>query len=305
MSIKPPKAFLILLKLAVILAVVIFIAGRIAADWKTVKSFDWQVHPLLLTLSFAGFFGAYALLVRIWSVVLASLGYTVSYGNAWDIYFIGNLGRYIPGKVWTVAGIAYMAGKSGIPAVIAGTSAVCAQAYSILSSFVFFVMFLIFKSADFAGYRSIWILPVPVILMVIFLRPANLERVLNSVLVRLGRKPVTIELTTAVALKITGLYLISWFLFGGAFWLFVAAVTGDITFNPLFLAGAYAVSYVGGFLAFFVPGGIGVREGILSVLLTGTVPAGVAVVIAVSSRLIITCVELVCVAIVFIRKGLR
>jgi len=305
MSINPPKAFLILLKLAVILAVIIFIAGRIAVDWETVKSFDWQIHPLLITLSFAVFFGAYALLVRIWSVVLASLGYTVSYGDAWDIYFIGNLGRYIPGKVWTVAGIAYMAGKSGIPAVIAGTSAVCAQAYSILSSFVFFVMFLIFKSADFAGYRSIWILPVPIILMVIFLRPAHLERVLNSVLVRLGRKPVSIELTTAAALKITGLYLLSWFLFGGAFWLFVAAVTGDITFNPLFLAGAYAVSYVGGFLAFFVPGGIGVREGILSVLLTGTVPAGVAVVIAVSSRLVITCVELVCVAIVFIRKGLR
>jgi len=302
---KFSRMFLFSIKSAVILAVIFFITRTLVKDWGTVTSYEWNINPLLLGLSFIGFFAAYAVLVWIWSRVLASLGYAISFRDAWTIYFIGNLGRYIPGKVWTVAGVAYVAGKSGIPPVVAGTAAVCAQVYSILSSFVFFIIFLIFRNADFAALRVMWLLPLPVVLMVVFMVPRNLERLLNFLLRRIGSTPVSIILTTMEAVKITGLYLCSWLVFGGAFWLFVSAVTGIGTFNPFFLSGAYAVSYVIGFLAFFAPGGIGIREGILCVLLSGTVSAGVAVVIAVSSRLVVTCVELVSVGIVFIRKGFR
>ena len=292
------------LKIIVVPAVIFFMVKMVMKDWNAVRAFSWQIHPFYLAVSFFAFCCGYAFLVFIWGAVLKALGYSVPFNEAWIIYFIGNLGRYIPGKLWTIAGVAYMAGKSGIPRVVAGTSAVCAQAYSILSSFVFLILFLIFKGTYTERFQVLWVLPLPAVLVPVFMIPRNLERSLNFLLKKLGRAPITIKYKTPTAIRITFLYLCSWLIFGGAFRLFISAVTGGTVINLLYLAGAYAVAYILGYVAFFAPGGIGVREGILTVLLTGYVPPGVAAVIAISVRLMITFVEIVCVVPVLLGKGL-
>ena len=233
------------------------------------------------------------------------MGYRLKFSEAWHIYYIGNLGRYIPGKVWAVAGMAYMAEKAGIPAPAAGAAAVFAQAYSRLSSFVFFLIFLIFNVTYFSGYGLIWIAPVFFIMAVIFMFPHNLERVLNYVLKKSGRKPVRIGITPLEALKIIAFYFSSWVLFGAAFWFLISAVAGPGEVNLLFASGAWATAYAIGFLAFFVPGGLGVREGILGLFFMNTLPVGVGIIIAGVSRLIVTIIEILCVIISFLRRGLQ
>ena len=292
-----------ILKLSIVLVIVYFIVKTVTSEWQGVSSFEWQIQPALLIMSGIAFTAAYALLALIWRNVLALFGHHISYREAWAIYFVGNLGRYIPGKVWTIAGVAYMADRSGIPAVTAGTAAVCAQAYSILSSFVFFVLFFILRNPIVSDFNVLWILPVPVILMLVFLVPRNLERILNSVLSIMGRDAIHLGFGTATAVYITFLYFCSWIVFGGAFWLFVSSIAGAGLFDPLVMTGAYAVAYVTGYLALLVPGGLGVREGILSILLTGTVPVGVASVVAISTRLMVTIIELLCVGAVLTFKG--
>ncbi len=143
----------------------------------------------------------------------------------------------------------------------------------------------------------------PVILILIFMVPRNLERMLNVILTRLGKDEVAILLSIGTVVKITFLYLCSWFVFGFAFWLFVSSIAGAGTFNLLYLTGVYAVSYVTGYLALFAPGGIGVRESIMSILLTSVISPGVAAVVAVLSRLMVTVIELLCVGVVFFQKG--
>ena len=71
----------------------------------------------------------------------------------------------------------------------------------------------------------------------------------------------------------------------------------------VYAASAYAGAYVTGFVAFFVPGGIGVREGILGFLLGSVMPVGVALVVAVSSRLLVTGIELLCVLLTLTGRG--
>ena len=297
------KAAGIIIKLAIVITLLYFIARTVFSDWDAVRSFDWHIDPLLMVLSCIGFITAYATLAVIWRTVLDSFGYRIRFRTAWAIYFVGNLGRYIPGKVWTVAGVAYMGNKVGIPPVITGTAAVCAQAYAILSSFVFFILFFIFMNTTFFKASFLWAVPLPVIPILIFMAPRNLERLLNSILIRLGKEEVTILLSVGTAVKITLLYLCSWFVFGYAFWLFVSSIAGSDTFSLLYLTGVYAVSYVTGYLALFAPGGIGVREGIMSIFLTGAISPGVAAVVAILSRLMVTAVELLCVGLVLFQKG--
>ena len=56
--------------------------------------------------------------------------------------------------------------------------------------------------------------------------------------------------------------------------------------------GAFAASYLIGYLALIVPGGVGVREGFLILLLQGSIGLGPAAALAVASRVALTINEL-------------
>lgn len=292
-------------KYIVAAVLVFFLARSVIVNWKSIKGYDWSFNPGLMAVSCLMFFAAYAILPLIWSNVLKYMGYRLRFSDAWHIYYIGNLGRYIPGKVWAVAGMAYMAEKAGIPAATAGAAAVFAQVYSLLSSFVFFLIFLIFNVTYFYGYHILWIVAVFCILAVIFLFPRNLEYALNYCLKKFGREPVRIGITPRSALKIIAFYSVSWILFGAAFWVLISAAVGRGQVNLLFASGAWATAYAIGFLAFFVPGGLGVREGILGLFFMNVLPVGVGIIIAGVSRLIVTIIEILCVMISLLYKGLR
>ncbi|MFC1651018.1 lysylphosphatidylglycerol synthase domain-containing protein [Candidatus Latescibacterota bacterium] len=292
-----------LLKLAVAAIIIIFLGHSVLSNWEMIRGYDWSFNPVLMILSCLIFAAAFGFLPWVWHMVLHYMGHELSYSDARDIFYIGNLGRYIPGKVWSIAGMAYMAEKSGIPATIAGTSAVFSQVYSMLSSFGFFLLFFIFRGTYSINAKVFWFLPVFFAAAVIFIFPSNMERVLNIVLKRIGKETVTLRITTVSALKIVALYFVSGLLFGCAFWIFVSSFIGLGEVNPVFAASAYIIAYWVGFLAFFVPGGIGVREGILGLLFMNIIPAGVLIIIAALSRLLVTIIEILFVLVAAFRKG--
>lgn len=297
------KTIKTVLKIAVALIIIIFLGHSVLSNWEMVRGYDWSFNPVLMALSCLLFTAAFGFLPWVWRTLLHYMGYELGYGEARDIFYIGNLGRYIPGKVWSIAGMAYMAEKAGIPATIAGTSAVFAQVYSLLSSLGFFILFFIFRGTYSINANVFWFLPFFLAAAVIFIFPSNLERALNIVLRKIGKEPVSLGITTVSALKIVALYFVSGLLFGCAFWIFVSSFVGFGEVNPVFTASAYIIAYWAGFLAFFVPGGIGVREGILGLLFMNIIPAGVLIIIAALSRLLVTIIELLYVVIAAFRKG--
>jgi glycosyltransferase 2 family protein len=301
--VKSKRTLLHLAKLVFASAILYFIIRTVLNNWAGIESYTWDFNPLYMVISVIVFFAGYVLLAWIWAGVLRSTGNPVSFGEAWDIYFIGNLGRYIPGKVWTIALTAYMSEKHRVPGVTAATASVFAQAYSVLSSLVIFALFFILYGYSFAGIHLDWTAPVFVIFLLVFLAPKNLERALNRLLARMGRTQCSLGLDTIGAVKIMFFYLLSWILFGAAFWIFVMSVTNNHSLGLFFLTGVFVVSNVTGFFAVFVPGGLGVREWIIGILLAGYVPAGVGILVAFLLRLLTTLVELICVLFVLIRKG--
>ncbi len=292
-------------KSVICLAVVYYIFRTVFANWGQMSGYAWDFQPGLMTLSVGMFFVAYAYLVWVWGRVLMYTGNGVSYRDAWSIYFFGNLGRYVPGKVWAVAGTAWMADRKGLPPMKAGTASVFAQAYSIISSLVFFAVFLILKSARPNGMRLEWIVPFLLVFAAAFMIPRNLERIINRALSSLGKESVSLGLTFGKAVRIVGLYFISWVLFGIAFRFFMASFAAGFSGSLFLMIAVFAASYVGGFLAVFAPGGLGVRESLMSALLAGSVSQGTGLLAAFLVRLLVTGIELFCVSIVLvtIRKG--
>ena len=106
-------------------------------------------------------------------------------------------------------------------------------------------------------------------------------------------------------LILAGYYSLHWVVTGGAFYLFIRA------FYPLggyyipILSGIYALSFTAGYLAFFTPAGLGVREGALTFLLSLFIPMPIAIGVSLLSRLWLISVELVILVVFLINRETR
>jgi uncharacterized membrane protein YbhN (UPF0104 family) len=108
---------------------------------------------------------------------------------------------------------------------------------------------------------------------------------------RIGRDPVDIRLPFRRILLLFVIYIIAWVIYGSALWCLLRGVGLDAGVYWEIVA-SFAAAYLIGFLALFAPGGIGVREGILTLLLTPYLGTGIAALVAVVARLWLTLIEL-------------
>lgn len=92
-------------------------------------------------------------------------------------------------------------------------------------------------------------------------------------------------------LRWTWRYLLNWAVYAGAFWLLFLGLEEWATF--LAIAPAFAAAYVVGYLAFFVPAGGIVREGVLIGILTPLIGLPDATALAILARIWTTVVELI------------
>jgi hypothetical protein len=128
-----------------------------------------------------------------------------------------------------------------------------------------------------------------VALAVASLLPVVWPRVLHVGLHRFAERhketPVDLPPRSFLA-AIAAAFLGIWILQGLSFFVLATAWVELSWLDLPRLAGAYAISYVAGLLAFFAPGGIGVREGFLTIILEPLGQRGVPVnALVVGSRL--------------------
>jgi glycosyltransferase 2 family protein len=264
-------------------------------DWRELAAWRPAVAPLVAStfLLIAVYLG-HALL---WRRILTDLtGRRAGLAVALRIYFLSNLGRYLPGKVWQLAGMALLAERAGLPGVAAGAAAVLGQIVLLLTGAVFLVVLV----PGWAG-------SLPALLTALGL--AALTGVgLRLLAGPLGRRlrarmkgrfaarlAPALELASGVrplhALRWSLGYAAGWIVLGVAFVLFASAFVPQAAAAPGHLAGTVAAAYLGGYLAFFAPAGAGVREGVMGLLLAQVMPAEAALVIAVASRVWFTAAE--------------
>ena len=114
------------------LAVVFFVARRFVKDWDSIRQLhiEWEINPLLLLLSVLVTLTMYAFLISAWRLLLRDWGQRLEMWSAARIWTIANLGKYIPGKIWAIAGLALMAQKQGIAAWAATASGSISMAMS-------------------------------------------------------------------------------------------------------------------------------------------------------------------------------
>lgn len=275
------------------LAIVAFAARSLARNWSDLRSqpLEWRVEPGWLLLSAVVVWLMYALLVVAWRTMLAGWGQRMGGWTAGRIWTVSSLGKYLPGKVWAVAGMALMAQRAGIAPWAATGSAVVLQVLAIGTGAA--VAGLTGRAAIEAAHHGsgaiLGLLVAGAVAGVaLLLWPPLLTRLLHF-----AAPDAEARGAPAATGIVFGIFAnaVAWVGYGGALWLLARGLLPGVDLAPGLAVAVFTASYLAGFLALFAPGGLGVREGLFILMLQGPLGIGAATALALASRLLLTITE--------------
>lgn len=276
------------IQIAVALVVIAMVARSVAGNWDRFQSLRvaLDIRPGWLALSFVCLAVVTVLQIESWRRILAGWGQSLPFARGARIWFLANLGRYVPGKVWSVAGMVVMAREEGVQPWAAAASAVAVQALGLGTAAAIVAATVTIRGTG-SGLRLAVAAAASVATIGVLAWDGGLRRLARLV----GSASEWKALPLRTVLASAALTAASWVAYGIAFWLLALGLGLPGTLSAATAVGAFALGYVLGLIAPWAPGGIGVRELVLGGLLTPLLGLGGAAVLTVASRLQLTLTE--------------
>jgi len=248
-----------------------------------------QLSPWTFVVALVAGFATTGASLFVWRSLMTDLGHRLPIPAAARIFYVSQLGKYVPGSVWSILTQIELSREHRIPKRTNVAVGVLAIAISVTSGLCVGALMLPFAAA--AAHRYWWILLViPVFLTV--LHPRVLGPALNRVLRLARREPLPRTPSGRGLAQVVGFQLLVWLLLGLQAWLLLVGM-GAQTWQSLPVAvGGYALAYSLGQMAVGLPAGAGVRDAALTLMLSAVVTPATALVVALLARVIMTTVDL-------------
>jgi len=265
----------------------------------TAQSWSQLLHGHLWRLAWGALIASLVLLLVAQAVMFAGwhLAFCVMGGSAPLLlsarsYWVSQLAKYVPGKVVTVVARAYVLREADVREETAVAALLVEVAMVCVSAAVVGVACLPFVPGVVERLEAPWLvvaaLSVPLGLLGV--HPRLLQGLMNVAARLLKRERLQLTTSYPQLLLVALVFCAAWVILGASF-AFLAQALGYGR-PPLALAiGGYALSWTIGFLAFFTPGGLGVREVVLTAVLALALPSAGAAALALAARLQTTLCE--------------
>lgn len=273
-----------------------YTARQVANNWGTVRASAANVRPnwLLILAASALVLATYAALIHSWRMLLAGEGSVLRFTAAARIWFIANLGRYIPGKVWSVAALNVMAAREGVAGTAAAGAAILGTLINIGAGFgVIALSGSRLTDQLNPAFRTSSMIGTVLFVVGVIALPWVLPPFAAWAAMRIGRPIPAVKLPAANLLGSVSINVLSWFCYGLAFMAFARGILPGVRGSVAEFTGVWTASYTVGYLAFFAPGGLIFREAAMIGAMSGLgmCSAADAAVIAATSRLWLSVVE--------------
>ena len=273
-----------------------YIGWALSGQWQAMReaaeelSIDWPWIALATAIVLA----TYAALIQSWRMLLAGWGGALPYSTAARIWTIANLGRWIPGKLWSVGALGMLAADAGVSGTAAAGAALLGTAINIGAGFGVVVLSGVggleaLSPGMGTAATVLAIMFVGGVIALPWIMPPLLDRFARW----RGLPPVEHHLSAATLWAATAINAASWVGYGLAFAAFARGVTPSVSSNPAVFIAVFSASYLVGYLVLFAPGGLGFRDFALVALLValGAAGNGDAVILSVTSRVWLTILE--------------
>ncbi|MDO4587163.1 MAG: lysylphosphatidylglycerol synthase transmembrane domain-containing protein [Planctomycetia bacterium] len=265
------KRFIFLVKLIVVALVLVWIGGRLYQDSNEIMKYDWTIHYRWVILSCLIYLLAFFPASVFWFFLLRWMGQKISFFQAVRAFYVSQLGKYLPGKAMVVIIRSAMVTGEKVRASVA---AVCVfyETLTMMATGAFIAAMIIL-----IWFREHWFYSIISIGMMIAASlpvfPVVFIRIMR--LFRIGKKDEQLQgyldrITFRTFLVGFALMTFLWIFFGVSLWAAIQGLgilPGNFIDNLPRYISATALAVVLGFAVPISPGGIGIRETVLSLLL--------------------------------------
>jgi glycosyltransferase 2 family protein len=226
-----------------------------------------------------------------WWTALADLGSRLPLGPAARIFYLGQLGKYVPGSVWPLVAQAELGRDHQVPRRRTATATFLSMLLGLTTALVLVIALLPVSPGVLpAGFGWVAVLVLP---LLVVLHPRVLALGVNRALRLLRREPLERPTTLPGTLRAAGWNLVSWAAAG--LQVFVLAVGLGAPADPSTAAlavGGYALAWAVGFVVVIAPAGAGAREVALAAVLSPVLDGGAVVLLVLVSRVLFTVCDL-------------
>jgi uncharacterized membrane protein YbhN (UPF0104 family) len=279
--------------LAVVAAVGLYVVVRDRHDLATAfREIGWGALAVSALLAVLGT----VVLLGLWTSVLRGLGAAVPLSGAWRVFFISQLGKYLPGLVWPALAQMEAGRRWGVRRSIMLTGNLLMIAVLTASGIVVGLV-LLPGSVGIAGVAGwiAWVLAGA--LLVICLWPRLLTEIVDRAFVLARREPPRLATSPRDMAVSFGWALATWALYGAHVWVLVHSVGGSGPDTWLAAIGGIALGWALGLVAVLAPAGVGVRDGVLVAALSPLVGRSPALAVALASRGLLALTDVVLAAV--------
>lgn len=275
--------WLVVARIAFLIAVVGFGWLWLREDWDDVvaamrsvsaASVAWALLLVLAGLVLTGF---------VWVRGLLRFGHDVPLPPALSVFFVGQLGKYIPGSVWSLGAQAQMATRYGVPARTTVAAGLVFLGWNVVTAAAVTAVGVLLGAIP-ALPR--WLGAVVLVASLVCMAP----RVVNAAgswAAGTGRR---LALTARDCVLIAVLLLATWSLYGLALRA-VSPPASGAAYGVGDAMVAFTAAYAVGVLVILAPAGLGAREAVLTLLLTPFLGVGGAAAAALLTRLVHTAAD--------------
>jgi glycosyltransferase 2 family protein len=280
---------------AFVVVAVALAAWAVAARWHAVVAalhrldVRWLLAALVVTVLNLGLVG------MAWRALLSDLGSRLSLPVTARVFFVGQVGKYLPGSLWPMVVQAELARDHGVPRRRTAAATMVLLLLSAASGLVVVLAALPFvPSVAENGYRWTLLLLVP---MVALLHPRLLGPLLDRLIGAIGGEPLERRPTAGGTALAFAWAVASWLVAGLQVWLLSVSLGAEKGWHTLALAIAgYALAWAVGLVVVIAPAGAGAREVALAAVLAPMLDGGAVVVVVLLSRVLFTVADLVAAA---------
>lgn len=261
-----------------LVVLVVALALALRSRWSEVSDQLASLDPWLLLLAAGIGLVGLGLSAGIWHAMLAGIGEPLPLAASLRVFFVGQIGKYVPGAVWPVVTQAALAREHGI-APRATVSAV---------TLFLWVHLITGAAVGIAALVATGVLPIVTLaalpLLAALLAPPVLRWTLTRLLGLARRAPMRRQPTGRHLLAAGAWAAAMWICYGVHLQVLTSAIGEPIDLTRA--TGVFAAGWVVGFVLLIAPAGVGPREAAIVALLP--LPAAAGLLVALASRLVLT-----------------
>lgn len=244
-----------------------------------------EVDPTRFVLSGLMAVAGTVLVERTWEALLRGLDARPPARATASMFYVTQLGKYLPGSVWPVLAQMQFGSRWGIPRSVMFAANILLLGVVTASGIAVGAVLLPWSSSD--GLAHYWWLLLLLVPLAVGLHPRTVPAMLDRGLRLLGREPVGARLRYAALGRSAAWMVLGWVALGLHVAVLLSAF-GDLDGSALAASiGGIALGWAAGIAFIPAPAGAGIRDAIIALTLGPLIGTTPAVTVALASRMLL------------------